>query len=442
MKSLALIPSNFLRPALFLILAIYLAPVPLRAEPLELSVDEAVERALQSNLDVFGQGQTVASALRNFENRWNLFLPGISAGLNLRRSDKLVADFPLSQVAGGDDLFSTTLNLGTRVSFATGLLFDLHKRTVDYRSALLSERETIAKVSKDVEKAYFALVSLGLDLENKEKGIVLAEERLRMASIRFDRGLGSELDMLRAQMSVQTAKSTFEKARSDNAKQLAAFRRQLGLDPGTQLLFSTAINLMTFEPQNDLLSLINGRADLERARLAMAVAESEVRRFIATIRMPVLTLEAEWILRTTDANPSRDSYTLGAGLTFNADAWIPNSRRDLELRSLRDTQERLAFKYEQDRRNASELVDRLVMEIAQATNSVSLAEAQVRLSERIHEGTSTAYERGLATAFQLETDEAAVDTARQSLIASRYQYLALLIDLGYELDTDWRTLFR
>lgn len=440
MKPQSLLPP--LRSTLLLGLVLALVPVSVGAEPRMVSVEEAIDLALQSSLDIFGQGQSVAAALRNLENRWNLFLPSISAGLSFRRSDKLVTEFPLVAATSSDSLFSSTFNLGTRVSLATGVLFDLEKRRTDYRAALLSERESVAKVSKEVTKAYYALVSLGQDLENKERAIVLAEERLRLASFRFDRGLGPELDVLRAQLSVQTAKSVYERTRAENEKRFSAFKRLLGLEGDTKLSLTSAIHIGGLKPQLDSTRLIEGRSDLERGRSAITTAETEVKRFLATIRMPLVSLEADWAFRKADSNPSRDSYTIGASLTFNADAWIPNSRRDLELRSLRENQERLALKYEQDRRNAIELVNGLMLEISQAATNVSLAESQVLLSERVYAGTRTAYERGMATALQLETDSAAVDTARQALISSRYQYLALLIDLGYELGTDWRTLIQ
>lgn len=35
-----------------------------------------------------------------------------------------------------------------------------------------------------------------------------------------------------------------------------------------------------------------------------------------------------------------------------------------------------------------------------------------------------------------------IPAARQALIASQYQYLSLVIDLGYALNTDWRSLVR
>lgn len=442
MKPLVLFPSRSLMPVLHLILALLLAPVAIRAEALELSVEEAVEQALRSSLDVFGQGQAVATALRNLENRWNLFLPGISAGATARWSDDLLVESPGGAGGAAADPFSTGLSFGTSLSVATGVLFDLEDRRTGYQSAVLSEREARTRLVRDVEKAYFMLVSLELDLANKERAIVLANDRLRLAVYRFDTGLGSELELLRARMSGQTARSTYDKALADYRKRQAAFKRQLGLDASQSLILSTRLEFPSAAPVADLETLVDGRTDLGKTRLAMISATTAINRFVAAYRLPVLRLEASYNISLANHDIQSDRLVFGAGLSFSADSWIPNSRRDIELRSLRESRERLGLKYAQDRRNAIEAVESLVLDLELAGNALLLAEAQVNLAERIHEGTRAAYERGLVTALQLETDGSAVDTARQSLIATRYQYLSLLIDLGYELDTDWRILFR
>jgi outer membrane protein TolC len=437
-------PAGHRIPAVFLtlIITLFLVPTSLWAAPLELSVDQAVELALGSSLDIFGQGQAVASALRNLENRWNLFLPGISAGATARWSDDLFLETSVRPGATAADPFSTSVSLGTSLSITTGVFFDLEDRRTGYHSAVLTEREARSKLVRDTEKAYFMLVSLELDLENKERAIALAGDRLRLASYRFETGLGSELELLRARLSEQTTRSTHEKAVADYRKRQAAFKRQLGLDASVPIRLTTSLEFPASSLELDLEGLIDGRADLGKARLGLATTALAIERFKAAYRLPVLKFDASYNFSVADFETASDRVVLAASLSFNADSWIPNSRRNLELRSLRESQERLGLKYEQDRRNALDTVNALLLDLELAGKGLLLSDAQVQLAERIYEGTQAAYERGMAIASQLESDGAAVANARQSLIASRYQYLALLIDLGYELDTDWRTLFR
>jgi len=412
---------------------------PLAAEPVELSVEAAVEMASRASLDMYGQKLAVSSARRELDNSWNLFLPGISSALSAKTSEKLFAPTISSSTSSG---FGSTLSLGTRLTVTTGVLYDLETRRTAYQSALLGERELQARLSRDVQKAYFQLVSLQLDLDNKARAIVLAEERRRLADLRFARGLGSELDALRAQMLEHNARSAHKKAVADYDKRLSAFRRQLGLAADEQLKLTTALEVPAAPPADSIATLIDTRIDLAKASLARELAATATARYINLNRLPLVTLDTGWNFSLADFETARDSFFISAGLSFNADAWIPGSRKDLELRVLRENEDRLALAYEQARRSALDEIEALRLDIDAARNSLELAGGQVSLAERIAARTKEAWERGTATALELEDAQYSVDAARQALIASQYQYLSLIIDLGYALNTDWRTLVR
>lgn len=426
-------------PCLCLLLALGLIQVA--ADPLELSVESAVELASQASLELYGQKLAVGSARRDLDNSWNLFLPGISSGLSGKWSDELfTANNPATNPLG------STFSMGTRLTVTTSVLYDLEKRRTDHQSALLGEREVKARLVRDVEKAYFQLVSLQLELENKARAITLAEERRRLALVRFERGLGSELDALRAQMSELNARSTHKKAVSDYDKRQAAFRRLLGLAADAPLKLTTALEApsgVPFTASDELVtSLLDDRADLAKARLSREAAATATARYAAENRLPLVTLDASWNLGVADLKTARDPFSLSATLSFNADAWIPGSRKDLELRARRETETRLALGYEQTRRTALDEVEALRLDLEFARNSLELASGQISLAERIATRARDAWERGSATALELEAAQYDVDAARQALIASQYQYLSLLIDLGYALNTDWRNLYK
>ncbi|OHD24685.1 MAG: hypothetical protein A2Y38_07460 [Spirochaetes bacterium GWB1_59_5] len=416
-----------------------LSLAPLLAVPVEVSVESAVELASRASVELYGQKLAVESAQRDLGNSWNLFLPGISMGLSAKTGDKFLAPAILGNSGPG---FGSTLSLGTKLTLTSGVLYDLEKQRTSLRSALLEERDLKARLARDVQKAYFQLVSLQLELENKAKAIVLAEERRRLADLRFARGLGSELDALRAQMSELNARSAHKKAVSDYDKRQTAFRRQLGLAAGDQLRLTTALEVPAVQPADVIATLIDTRIDLAKASLARKIAAVATAKFINLNRLPLVTLDAGWSFSLADFKTSRDNFSISASLSFNADAWIPGSRKDLELLALRETEDRLARSHEQIRRSALDEVEALRLDLEFARNSLELASGQISLSERIAARTREAWERGAATALELEDAQYAVDSAKQTLIASQYQYLSLLIDLGYALNTDWKTLYK
>lgn len=336
--------------------------------------------------------------------------------------------------------FNSSLSFNTRLTLNSGVLFDLRKRRIDYRAAVLVVEEVEARIRRDVEKAYFFLVSTELELENKAQAIRLASERLRLAQFRFEQGLGSELDVLRAQMSKLNTTIAYEKAGADHKKRKMAFRRQLGLDTDVPFSLVTTINIPGADPKLVAEAAIGNRIDIKQAALAIESASLATTRYAATNRLPLFTVETGWNIGVTDLETTRDSFSITAAVLFNADAWVPGSRKTLELNSLRDTEKRLAHSYEQVHRNAIDDVNALLLDLTSARSSISVATAQLELAERIYEQTTIAWERGAATSIELEDARYSVDAALQSLVSGRYQYLTLLIDLGYSLNVDWRTL--
>lgn len=426
-----------MRAPVSLVLLLALSRFAIAAEPVVVSVEAAIEMASRASVELYGQQLAVASAQRDLDNGWNIFLPGVSAGLSGRIGDELFT--PNSPAT---NLFGSTLSLGTRLTVTTSVLHDLQNRRTAYRSALLGEQELKARISRDVQKAYFQLASLRLDLDNKAKAIALAEERRRLADLRFTRGLGSELDALRAQMSELNARSAHKRAVADYDKRQAAFRRLLGIAAGDQLDLSTALDVPAGFTAIGIEAMIDARIDLAKASLARDVAAAATARYFNLNRLPLVTLDAGWNFSLTDFETMRDNFFISAGLTFNADAWIPGSRKDVELQILREAEGKLALSYDQARRSALDEVEALRLDIEFARGGLELAGGQISLAERIAARAREAWERGSATALELEAALYDVDAARQALIASQYQYLSLLIDLGYALNADWRTLVR
>jgi len=425
------------------LLCLAIGASPLVAEPLALSVDDAVALALGASPEAYEEKLAADAARRALDNRWNLFLPALSAGATAKIGDRLLTDTPLGSQAAGLD---GALTLGTKLSLANGLPFDLADRRTAWRLAELDAADARARVERDARKAYYLLVSLEQDLANKARATELAGERSALAELRFERGLGSELDALRARLSERDAEAAYDGAVADYEKRKTAFRRMLGLEEGAALLLSTPLEQPAASPgisEGDGAvtdggddETIDARADVRKAALAAEAAANASARYAAVNRLPMLTLEASWNLSLALADPARDAYSVGAGLVFSPDAWIPGSRKDLELRALRETEERLRAAYAQARRDARDEVADLRIDVASALGAVALAESRAVLAERILAGVQDAYERGSATALELDDARLDLDSARQTLIGSRYRYLALTIDLGYALGVD------
>lgn len=416
-----------------------IAEEPPKAQADALGLESALELALAASPEYRAAAAAASAARRSVDHSWNLFLPAVKPSAEGGLEGYLFAPSTRTESALAP---SASLRIGASLSLDTNVLFDLEKRRLDVASAELAVLEAEARVRRDTAKAYFYLVSLGLELDNKAKAAELAAERSRIAALRFERGLGSELDALRAAMTERTAAATRDKAAGELAKRSAAFAHALGLPPGTPLFLSAPLpepsRLALSPSESSIEELAERRLDLRKDRLAQEAASLARRRYEAVNRLPLVSVGAAWnALAATPGSASpmsaSDSWSASATVSFNADAWIPGSRRELEQRGLEEAEARLAEAYERAGRSALAEVASLRLDAELARSAVGVAEAQVALAERIEARTAEAYERGAATALELEDARLSLDGARQALVAARYQCLAAAIDLGYAM---------
>lgn len=438
------------RTAKFLVMFFIFVPLGIypQSGKLTLSIEDALALAYEASPDLKNAWLALLAAQNNVKHAWNLFMPGISASYKADLKSPLL--FGQSSGSGGSpgaSPFSNSFAVNASLSLSTAVFFDAEKRKTDLLSAEIAKMEAETRIKRDTERAYYQLLSLDLDISNKTKALALAAERYKSAQFKFDNGLGAELDLLRANMAEKNSKAALDRAVGDMAKKLSSFKRSLKLDADTELFFSTALVIPRGQPSFDKDALIFERLDLQKDRLAMATALAAKERNFYVNRMPVVSLGASWAMNSggskiADLFSFGDSAGASLTVSFSPDSWIPNTQKNLAYAELVEAEQRQSRKYEQDLTNARAEVAGLLMDIELNRAAMELAKGQVELAERIYDKSGEAYNKGAITALELEDSQLSLDSAKQSLNTSRYQYLSLIIDLGYALNTDWRDLVK
>ncbi|HAX38524.1 MAG: hypothetical protein A2087_11110 [Spirochaetes bacterium GWD1_61_31] len=147
---------------------------------------------------------------------------------------------------------------------------------------------------------------------------------------------------------------------------------------------------------------------------------------------------AGWNGTLDDWQEYQDSFRLQAGLSFAIDAWIPGSRKDLAWRQLHESGQSLRQNYQTALTASRDEIHSLWLDLSLQADSLTLSNRQLDLAERIYQRTVQNYQQGNASLLDLESAQLDWSAAQQSRLSAQYQYLALLIDLGYALQLDWR----
>lgn len=198
-------------------------------EPSPSPVDGYVQTAIASRLEVREARDRISDAKRSETvARWNLLPP-----VNL--------DVAYARVGLGSAAFYTVNPLlnGWRFGISTSYGLDRSDETaiaatanVVVRAAERDARDTERRVADEVRHGYRAWVRTAATLEIQSKAVALAERQLRLAQLRYERGVAGNFDVIDAANNLLQAQSGLIGAEVDRALAGLTLRRVAGtLDP-------------------------------------------------------------------------------------------------------------------------------------------------------------------------------------------------------------------
>ncbi|KJU87495.1 outer membrane efflux protein [Candidatus Magnetobacterium bavaricum] len=302
---------------------------------------------------------------------------------------------------------------------------DIAKDTLDgKRHELERVRES---VTLDVVKAYVGVKTSGAYIEVSNKAIEDTLEHLRIAKVRYDTGVGTYADVLRAQVSVSEAESRLAGAQ----KNLNSSKRFLGLIIGSSESYGIVdediiIELLPYEEYNagaakraDVLSMEKNN---ETAKKMIKMAQAEY--------LPVIGVGGNYQLndRNVPLGSDGDSYQFMAFMRLNI---FDGLKREHEVAKARYKANEAAEYLEGLRKQAGfEVYDAYLgvieseKKLALSLDALSAAEEGLRL-------TAKRYANAMAPMVSLLDVQAATDKARADVAAARGQHLIALATLEF-----------
>ncbi len=200
-----------------------LADHKLPFEPYDISLDDALDYAMMYRPEVLQAALSVRQAEKNISiaNAGNM--PTVSIGAGNDWSDDT---FPGS----GNSAWRVTG--GISFSFFDGGATNAQVRQA--RQALLAARETEQQtreaVQLEVKQAYLNIRSAAQRVVENETSVAQAEESFKVASVRYQAGVGINLDVLDAQLSLNEARVDYIQALYDYNVGIAQLEQAMGVD--------------------------------------------------------------------------------------------------------------------------------------------------------------------------------------------------------------------
>jgi outer membrane protein TolC len=413
------------------------------AEKIDLDLDAALALAQKANPDLVNAAIALESTFREYSARMGVFMPSLSARISFGAASELLLKGEQSSAPGASDPTSMSVNLGLSLPLGSDLAFDVRQKVADLKIQELAFSMLKAQVRRDTRKAYFSLIKAGEDLELRKRSFKQANDRFGRTKVKYEQGLSSELEYLRAELAVHTSRPALLQAEADKAKLMLGLARILGYVEGVELVVTGGLADMAEPVSSDSIdrARLDGNPQVEKLDLELDALRATLEKAKAAT-LPSFSGSLSWstsarkLFTAETWSGLTDSGSVSLGLNLPIDSWLPNSKADLARKRMEDNLRVQKLKRDAALRSLKDSLDQIASDLSLHEENMTLNRKAIDLSKKALEWTRQSWEQGRASIKDLEDAEEAMFNAEYALIANRYKYLSSLSDLAYLLENE------
>lgn len=429
------------------------------AQPLHLTLDDAIALALECDPSVLSARNSVYSSEAALKKELAAFIPSATISVNYGRT-------PDKAAAGEERTYQQDANITIRISQEISGIIPrfIGWRTVnaietatwnlaDAQAALIQAQNS-AIIS--VMQKYLAVLKAEKVLELNNSAYKMAEDDARVVSINLEEGIATRMDLMRAQ-------SALEKARIDRINAEASWQiavdsllMQIGYDFGTPVALEPVTDINVEVPGSGVIAemteqALQNRSDILSVRTRLKKAESDVAQaknsflpslklsasqrwgdFVIGITLDPINASIQWNVDGIIWQKNEPAMSAADGLTLKLDfVWNPLDaiERAAMLKSAQANLDsaRIALKRAEDN---------LRLEIRQKLNDFETARLRLEQARREYsiaqESRALAalrYQEGVALFSELAQAAQSLAQSDYSVAQAEYELLMASINL-------------
>jgi outer membrane protein TolC len=401
-------------------------------EVLSLTLSDAIDRALRQNLGVlFGSDSVLSARGETWQERSRL-LPNLSARVAENAAQVNLAAQGFQKVAGRFPGGAFPLVIGPFGFFdvrayLSQSLVDLNARYSERaaESNLTAEqfsyqdsRETVALV---VGALYLDALTAASRVQTAEAQVQTAQALQTQAADLRRTGVSAGIDLLRAQVELQTRQQELIAARNALAKQNLVLARAIGLplDQVFRLAETVPYEPATVPGLDDTLkTAFAARADFQSAQARVSKAE-EQRRAATAQRLPSLSANADYGVIGPTPGQTHGTFTASAALRIpiftgnkaHGDELVAQGELDRSRQRL----ENLRAQIEQDVRT-------VFLDLQASADQVAVARSNVDLAQQTLAQSRDRFGAGVSDNIEIVQAQESLARANESYISSLHDY--------------------
>lgn len=448
-----------MRRGLIGLLIMFVFPVAMFSEITTLDLNQAIETALNNNLEIKQLESALEVAKAGVGQAFgDLILPDISLSGSFTYLDKSTVEQQNSFFGLADDLpsgidltnawrdnWSATLNI-TKPIFAGFALYnnyEIEKKGLELAEKELEDKKKDLQFSVTEDFYYLFLLKENVDLmEYYDEQLA---ETVDYVTDNYNAGFVSRYDKVQAEANYLNNQSTLRSISNTYEIAKMAFLSTIGFEDDEEIEIMGSLWDATNFPmpdmeREDFLELAYEN-DIDLVTLENSIEVMEDSRDLAESgRYPSLSAFFSYGLDYSknyyddiEGDPARiweGSWNAGLQLTIPIDDWIPISSTAKSIAEVDATIEQYELLIEQYKKLIKVSVNTYFMQLEQAKTSLQAHKASVDSAELALELANKRFKAGTVSSLDLTTSEVSYQDAWANYLEAAYDYVSALLSLN------------
>ncbi|MDC7232059.1 MAG: TolC family protein [Spirochaetales bacterium] len=421
-----------------LLLLLLFLPAAFTLSALDLTVDEAVGIALEKNLNIQSSYIGQRTLERNKNSNWNEFLPeaGVSAGLI--RTNTLDNNY--------EDNWNLSLGVSATLDLSANTVLKMKDTTMEYQKGLISLEMAEQKLKRDVRKSFYYIILLQDTIELREDMIDTAFKRYERAMVNYELGNIAYVEVLSYQVAWENMKPELINLQNQYETTVLEFKRILGIDLTEDLNVIGAIDssISVYDSETLISEYMYDRLEIQYLTRHLEQIKVKKGMAVSQTMTPVLGLGYTWLPFLND--PFKNSGTetewmdINGGfeltVTLPLDGFVPNSGKNLTVKTYKDRMERTELLLENQIRGNAIDIQSVVLQLNKSASTIETLELNVDLAQENYNLVDSSYTEGILDFLDVQNADDELNKARLSVLEEKYSYLSSLMDLQYIINSD------
>lgn len=411
---------------------------------LPLSLADAIARGMRTNLGALVANQDIRSAQGARGEALSRLLPNITAGIS-ETSEQLnlaafgFGHFPgISEIVGPFGLTDTRAFLSQPiVNFQS--LYSVRSATADQRAAALSSQDARDVVALVVTGLYLQTGAAASRIEAGQAQVKAAQAVYDQAVDFRKNGVVPAIEVLRAQVELQTQQQRLISYRSDVEKLKLRLARAIGLPDGQAFHLTDTIPFSPvppLRPEDAIARAYTSRMDYQSAATRVQAAEL-ARKSADAGRLPTADFNGNY----GDIGPTPDNShgTYTASVSVSVPVFQGGRVRNEVLQADAEVERRKAELADLRGRIAVE-IRTAYLDLASAGEQTRVAKSTVALAQQQLAQSQDRFAAGVTGNLEVVQAQEAVATANDNYISSLYVYNAAKATLARSIGNAEKTI--